>query len=255
MKKTICLILLSIFLILGFGSEKVLALKNNGKSSLNGIDFSVPLNSKEQKIVMDYYNNPSNQKILQKKIKKQVNGERKRLAKKGNKGIKRFRLAGNNSKKKGKDTAIGTAGDIMIKYNYRKGKFYFFIPGHAAIVSTNPKWTIESFPNSKPKRDGVRRYRNNWGHESRNTIATYVKSASQRKCIKAAKYAKAQVGKRYNIIFPNKTTVKKFYCSQLVWRAWINQGIDLDCPNLGEYDPVLPIELLRSKRTQPYYVN
>ena len=39
MKKTICLILLSIFLILGFGSEKVLALKNNGKSSLNGTSW------------------------------------------------------------------------------------------------------------------------------------------------------------------------------------------------------------------------
>ena len=255
MKKTICLILLSIFLILGFGSEKVLALKNNGKSSLNGIDFSVPLNSKEQKIVMDYYNNPSNQKILQKKIKKQVNGERKRLAKKGNKGIKRFRLAGNNSKKKGKSSAFGYPGDIMIKYNYRKGQFYFFTPGHAAIVDNDPEWTIESFPKFVAKRSGVRRYRNKWGKKKHKTIATYVKFASQRKCIKAAKYAKAQVGKKYNIIFPNKTTVKKFYCSQLVWRAWINQGIDLDCPNLGKYDPVLPIELLRSKRTQPYYVN
>lgn len=128
MKKIICLTLLSVVFISGFGFDSAIALKKKGESPLNGIDFSVPLNSKEKKIVMDYYNNVSNQRILKKKIREEANKERRQLAKKGNKVINGLRIIDHNSKKKGKSVAIGDVGDIMFKYNYRKGKFYFFTP-------------------------------------------------------------------------------------------------------------------------------
>jgi uncharacterized protein YycO len=44
----------------------------------------------------------------------------------------------------------------------------------------------------------------------------------------AVTYAKAQEGKKYNWIYPDKWTTDKFYCSQLVWRAYQKQGTDLD---------------------------
>lgn len=44
----------------------------------------------------------------------------------------------------------------------------------------------------------------------------------------AVTYAKAQEGKKYNWNYPDKWTTDKFYCSQLVWRAYKEQDIDLD---------------------------
>jgi hypothetical protein len=44
----------------------------------------------------------------------------------------------------------------------------------------------------------------------------------------AVTYAQAQDPKKYNWIYPDKWTTDKFYCSQLVWRAYERQGIDLD---------------------------
>jgi len=44
----------------------------------------------------------------------------------------------------------------------------------------------------------------------------------------AARYAMAQTGKPYNWDYLNKQTEDSFYCSQLAWRAYETQGIDLD---------------------------
>ena len=46
----------------------------------------------------------------------------------------------------------------------------------------------------------------------------------------AASYAADQVGHHYNWVFPDKWTTDKFYCTQLVWRAYNTGGspIDLD---------------------------
>jgi uncharacterized protein YycO len=54
----------------------------------------------------------------------------------------------------------------------------------------------------------------------------------------AVTYAKAQEGKKYNWIYPDKWTTDKFYCSQLVWRAYQKQGIDLDS-NQGALNALL----------------
>lgn len=46
-----------------------------------------------------------------------------------------------------------------------------------------------------------------------------------------------QEKKRYNYNFPNSSTENSFYCSQLVYSAYLNYGIDLNCdqgiPSVG----------------------
>ena len=62
----------------------------------------------------------------------------------------------------------------------------------------------------------------------------------------AANYAKRQVGKHYNWSFWDHVTTDSFYCSQLVWRSYIdNLGIDL-CP--GAWSIVSPNDILCSSR-------
>ncbi len=53
----------------------------------------------------------------------------------------------------------------------------------------------------------------------------------------AAAYCLAQVGKPYNLNFFNPRSQKSFYCSQLVYLAYLAQGIDL---NTNRIDDALP---------------
>lgn len=57
-------------------------------------------------------------------------------------------------------------------------------------------------------------------------ILRVTATAAQRDA--ACVYAVNQTGKDYNWNYLNKDTEGSFYCSQLVWRAYENQGIDLD---------------------------
>jgi hypothetical protein len=50
----------------------------------------------------------------------------------------------------------------------------------------------------------------------------------QRIRVAAAAYCLAQVGKPYNVNFFNPHTQKSFYCSQLIYLAYLGQGIDLN---------------------------
>jgi len=54
----------------------------------------------------------------------------------------------------------------------------------------------------------------------------------------AVTYAADQDPKKYNWIFPDKWTEDKFYCSQLVWRSYEKQGVDLDS-NQGALNALL----------------
>lgn len=67
------------------------------------------------------------------------------------------------------------------------------------------------------------------------------------------KYKKIAYWTAYNINFFNKGTTSKFYCSQLVWRSWKNQGFEVDRMNLGNYEPVSPAELVGGSGTYVFY--
>ncbi|MBK3494001.1 hypothetical protein JFL43_03825 [Viridibacillus sp. YIM B01967] len=65
----------------------------------------------------------------------------------------------------------------------------------------------------------------------------------------AYKYARAQVdaNKPYSYQFLNKRRTSHFYCSSLVWRAWLEQGIDVDYITIDTV--VTPMEILKSNNT------
>ncbi|NJK32884.1 MAG: hypothetical protein HC927_11020 [Deltaproteobacteria bacterium] len=44
----------------------------------------------------------------------------------------------------------------------------------------------------------------------------------------AAEYAIAQDGKPFNHAYLNKNRTDAFYCTQLIWRAYLEAGVDLD---------------------------
>jgi uncharacterized protein YycO len=142
---------------------------------------------------------------------------------------------------------LGTYGDILVAYNASSWGINFGYPGHAAIVAIANDRTVESFP-----ANGVQYHTNDWGSRS-NVYAMTVKGATATAYNKAASYAATQVGKPYNWNFVNPWAGDKFYCSQLVWKAWKAQGIDVDYVTI---DPIVtPMEIAKSGNTSIYYSN
>lgn len=255
MKKTTCLVMLFVIMFTQFGIIKSIALDNiiNVPNELSNIDFSKPLNPNEEKRVTKYYERKFAKKFTDEWVRKQLVQGKKMHVKEFGCSANKMRINGKKGKRR--HNALGTTGDVLIKYHKKIRRYYIMFPGHAAIVDKNPNWTIESFPGFTGMRDGVRKYPNTWKAKSRNAFGTYVKNASKRQCARAAEYARKQIGKPYNIVIFNKGTTRKFYCSQLVWRAWLEQGFNLDWFDYGRYEPVYPFELYLSKKTVQYYVN
>lgn len=152
-----------------------------------------------------------------------------------------------NNEKSLASSVLGTYGDILVAYNASSWGIDFGYPGHAAIVAIANTRTVESFPE-----DGVQYHVNDWGNRS-NVYAMNVKGATATQYNKAANYAAQQIGKPYNWNFFNPWNEDKFYCSQLVWKAWKTQGIDVDYITI---DPIVtPMEIAKSGNTLIYYSN
>ncbi|WP_419727142.1 YiiX/YebB-like N1pC/P60 family cysteine hydrolase [Terrisporobacter petrolearius] len=148
------------------------------------------------------------------------------------------------------------------KYPTRKGVIlvtsdgkYGQIFGHAGIIY-KPDKTIESFPASGlavasgKERDGVYYYNNNWNYKYKKAYGLNVKNTSKSTDASAADYAKAYIGRPYNWNFLDTETAKKFYCSQLVYKAYKYKAhINL---NYGG-GPVHPMDLVKTKHTSIIY--
>lgn len=142
---------------------------------------------------------------------------------------------------------LGTYGDILVSLMIDSGSSGF--AGHAAIVSTNNAKTVESYAkNFAPgtnKKDGVQIYRNTW-YKSGAILLRPKNSGG--KYNEAAKWAMRQEGKPYNWNFFNKTTTNSFYCSQLVWLAWLAQGVDTEAGSFPN-GVIAPADLINSSNT------
>ncbi|MGV1004078.1 MAG: YiiX/YebB-like N1pC/P60 family cysteine hydrolase [Candidatus Nanopelagicales bacterium] len=147
----------------------------------------------------------------------------------------------------GEGSRSGTSGDFWVSLMDRSGSIGF--AGHAAIVSTNSTVTIESFAKtaSPINKDGVQKYANTWGART-DVLMLRPRGATLKDFTAAATYAEAQVGDPYNWNFLDKMTEKSFYCSQLVWRAWLNQGIDIEKGSFPN-GAVTPADLVNSTNT------
>ncbi len=144
-------------------------------------------------------------------------------------------------------SALGTYGDILVSLIISSGSVGF--AGHAAIVDTNSAMTIESYAKSFSPidKDGVQYYTNNWNNSS-GALLVRPYGASLSQYNKAVAYSQKQVGKPYNWNFFNKTTTSSFYCSQLVWLAWLDAGIDVEKGSFPN-GVIAPADIVNSSNT------
>lgn len=89
-------------------------------------------------------------------------------------------------------------------------------------------------------------------------VAADNKLVEAEKGVAAARYAERQLGKSYNWNYLDRQTTEKFYCSQLCWRAWIQQGFKVDYDDYGPFNRpkywVSPNDIIAGhKNSKPLY--
>lgn len=147
-----------------------------------------------------------------------------------------------------KGNAIGNPGDILVTLDGTSSGFEW-AGGHTGIVSNMSGYVVESYGNQRLGSNGVRHWVNDWKTRYTKVKALWVDGAKANDYTYVAAYNREQIGKAYNYNFFNISTTDRFYCSQLVWRAWYNRGWDL---NYGG-SAVWPVDLIKSNHTIAYY--
>ena len=151
--------------------------------------------------------------------------------------------------------SVATRSTITGTYPTRKGvilvtadAYKNIIPtGHAAIV-VNSSQVIESLS------DGVQYGNSNWYSTKKTCYGVTCSSTSvnQDACTVNRIEQQGYIGLPYNYNYLNVNTRSKFYCSHLVWAAYIDAlGIDLNTDEYGA--AVHPLELVASSRTVTIY--
>lgn len=123
--------------------------------------------------------------------------------------------------------SMGNAGDVLITMSGSSSSKIAWVGGHAALVVDGYN-TIEAFGNAGTSKDGVRYWTNNFHNRYKDAKGYSVSGTTTSTRKKAVSYAESKLYAPYNFSFYNKTNTTAFYCSQIVWRAWKQQGIDLD---------------------------
>lgn len=140
-------------------------------------------------------------------------------------------------------------------YPTRKGvilvtpdKYKGIIPtGHAAIIYSSTR-VVESLSG------GVTTGPNDWNKTRNKCYGVTVSGTTATQDSKAADYCYNQIGKPYNWNYLNVSTRSSFYCSHLVWAAYLDlYGINLDTSSYGS--AVHPMELVNSSLTYKIYEN
>lgn len=142
---------------------------------------------------------------------------------------------------------IGSYGDILVTLDGLSIGSSAWAGGHAGLVEDS-NTVIECFGN-KGDLNGVRRWPNDWANRYNGVNGLRVNSATLANYQAAKAEGGKHVGKPYNYNFFYITTTNSFYCSQLVWRAWYNQGFDLN-----DGGAVWPVDLIESSRTYSFYI-
>lgn len=143
--------------------------------------------------------------------------------------------------------AVGNAGDILVTLEGKSSGSSAWAGGHAGVVSDVSGYVVESFGN-KGDLNGVRHWPNDWATRYSHVRGLWVSGAGSSHYAYAASYSRNQIGLPYNYNFFNVSTTSSFYCSQLVWRAWYNQGWDLN-----DGGAVWPVDLIESSHTTVFY--
>jgi uncharacterized protein YycO len=100
------------------------------------------------------------------------------------------------------------------------------IPGHAAMVSRYPNYTIEAYGNTSTQYMGVKYHYNEWTR--RHYLARTANYTNANLDVWAAIYAEQQINKPYNYNFYRPMDTDRFYCSSLIWNAFrLYTGVDI----------------------------
>lgn len=144
-------------------------------------------------------------------------------------------------------TSLGTYGDILVSLTVDSGSFGF--AGHAAIVSESQYETIESYAKSfSPiKVGGVQIYDNDWG-STPGSLLVRPYNATGDDYHEAVAFAVTKIGLPYNWIFTDKNATNKYYCSQLVWQAWLAAGFNTETGSIPNAI-IAPADLVNSSNT------
>lgn len=219
------------------------------QEKIKKIDFSKEPNEEEKAIIMEYYKLSSNDNEHLSDY----------FAKRDSLDFEKDRLSSDLFLAKLKEyspnnfviqdfkstSALGSVGDILVTYSSSSFEKNIDASKYAAIVHENAKYTIEAYPES-----GVKVYSNDWANKSK-VYGIRVTGASINDYKNAAKDALNQTNKALN--FFNKETTDSFYYSQLVWKAWKNQGFDIDSKNFGIFAHLSSTEPHKGAYTYVFY--
>lgn len=142
---------------------------------------------------------------------------------------------------------IGSYGDMLVTLDGLSSSSSAWAGGHAGLVEDS-NTVIECFGN-KGDLNGVRRWPNDWAYRYSDVTGLRVYNATLSQYWAALAEGQKHIGKPYNYNFFYISTTNSFYCSQLCWRAWVNQGYDLN-----DGGAVWPVDLIESSKTYAFYV-
>lgn len=122
-------------------------------------------------------------------------------------------------------------------------KAFGLIPtGHAAIVY-DAHYVIEALAG------GVSWGKNDWNNSHSSYTAVTVNITSIEQDERAVNWCENQIGKPYNINFERYRSRTSFYCSQLIWAAYLDlYGLDL--VPYKKNNVIWPVALVESDQTR-----
>lgn len=146
--------------------------------------------------------------------------------------------------------SVASSGTYPTRYGViliTEDKFKGIIPtGHAAIIWTSTT-VVESLSN------GVTTGPNDWNTSKSTCYGITVSGTTTAQDNAASNWCYKQIGKPYNYNYLDKNTRTKFYCSQLVYAAFLdNYNINIDTSAF--VTAVHPMELVDSSNTYTIYV-
>lgn len=224
--------------------KKLLSTVLLGTMLFSNLVFANDFTSKMSKKEYDYYMNLTKE---ERQAYDYMANQNEKLKDEWNKyKVDESRVKNNLRNKRSLDNnyGLGMNGDILVSSDS--------ITGHAAMV-VDKYYTVEANANWHDTHPGVAIWNNIWKKRYKSMKGLRLKEVTKKQKQDAMDYCKAQVGEPYNIPRPGIIwDDDAWYCSQLVWRAYHEQGIDIVKAN-SNLSIVTPRELVKSPEVYVFY--
>jgi uncharacterized protein YycO len=159
-----------------------------------------------------------------------------------------------NSRPQGEVRALsytGSRGDLLITVDTGSGSSNSssWAGGHVAVVYDQYN-TLESYGKYSGDLNGVKWWTTDWSTRYTHFKGCIPNGATSTQRNNAGFYALNQYGEPYNMDFWDKWTTDAWYCSQLGWRSWYEQGYDTDSNGSSA---VWPVDVYQSSSLRTLY--